>query len=102
MGDSLDQLAYILSCLEVREQQSYYQNHIPLAICNICSNFHGSNACPLLLDTTFCGETQFVGNFKDNTIKSKIPILRSSLFGHIHSFSKMIHWCLSHNLVWKK
>jgi hypothetical protein len=64
MGDSLDQLAYILSCLEAREQQSYYQNHIPLAICNICSNFHGSNACPLLLDTTFCGETQFVGNFQ--------------------------------------
>ncbi|KAK2420531.1 hypothetical protein QL285_031246 [Trifolium repens] len=64
MGDSLDQLAYILSCLEAREQQSYYQNHIPLVICNICSNFHGSNACPLLLDTTFCGETQFVGNFQ--------------------------------------
>ncbi|KAK2422885.1 hypothetical protein QL285_033380 [Trifolium repens] len=34
-------------------------------MCNICSSsFHISDACPILLDTVFCGETQFVGNFQ--------------------------------------
>ncbi|KAK2435138.1 hypothetical protein QL285_020214 [Trifolium repens] len=65
MGDSLDQMAYILSCLEARKQQSCYQNYIPTVMCNICSSsFHISDDCPILLDTIFCGETQFVGNFQ--------------------------------------
>ncbi|KAK2452123.1 hypothetical protein QL285_011117 [Trifolium repens] len=34
-------------------------------MCNICSSsFHISDACPILLDTAFCGENQFVGNFQ--------------------------------------
>ncbi|KAK2398038.1 hypothetical protein QL285_059546 [Trifolium repens] len=48
-----------------REQQSCYQNHIPLVICNICSsNFHCSDTCPILLDTNVCGETQIVGDLQ--------------------------------------
>src|SRR3954471_6529220 len=57
MGDSLDQLTYLINLMEAREHQSCYQNHIPLAICNIfSSNFHGNDACPILLDTNFYGE----------------------------------------------
>ena len=65
MGDSLYQLAYLINLMEAREQQSCYQNHIQLAICNICSsNFHGNDACPMLLDTNFCGEAQMVGDLQ--------------------------------------
>ncbi|KAK2443784.1 hypothetical protein QL285_014860 [Trifolium repens] len=65
MGNSWDELTYIINCLDARKQQSCYQNHIPTVMCNICSSsFHISDACPILLDTAFCGETQFVGNFQ--------------------------------------
>src|SRR3954469_1976154 len=51
--------------MEAREHQSCYQNHIPLAICNICSsNFHGNDACPMLLDNNFYGEAQMVGDLQ--------------------------------------
>src|SRR4051812_13386261 len=65
MGDSLDQLAYLINLMEARVHQSCYQNHIPLAICNICSsNFHGNDACPMLLDTNFYSEAQMVGDLQ--------------------------------------
>src|SRR3954466_1972501 len=65
MGDSLDQLAYLINLMEAREHQLCYQNHIPLAICNIfSSNFHGNDACPMLLDTNFYGEAQMVGDLQ--------------------------------------
>ncbi|KAK2429302.1 hypothetical protein QL285_027752 [Trifolium repens] len=63
MGDSLDQLAYLVNLMEAREQHACFQNHIPLAICNFCSsNFHGNDTCPMLLNTNFCGETQIAGD----------------------------------------
>jgi hypothetical protein len=63
IGDSLDQLAYLINLMEAREQQAGFQNHIQLANCNICSSsFHGNDACPMLLDTKFCGETQIAGD----------------------------------------
>jgi hypothetical protein len=49
MGDSMDSLAYLV-------------NLMAYGICNTCSKYHGDDACPMLLDTNFCGETQIAGD----------------------------------------
>jgi hypothetical protein len=63
--NSLDELPYLVNLMEAGGQQAWSQNHIPLGICKICSsNFHVSDACPILLDTNICGETQVVGDLQ--------------------------------------
>ncbi|KAK2416476.1 hypothetical protein QL285_038870 [Trifolium repens] len=61
-------------------------------MCNICSSsFHISDACPILLDTAFCGETQFVGNFQrqyyqeQNSYLAEQPIWSHPQFQQIDS-----------------
>jgi hypothetical protein len=64
--NSLDELAYLVNLMEAGGQQASSQNHIALGICKICSsNFHVSDACPILLDTNICGETQVVGDLQE-------------------------------------
>jgi hypothetical protein len=96
MGDFTRSVGLYINLMAAREQQACFQNHIPHAICNICicsSNFHDNDTCHmLLLDTNFCGDTQIVCDFKDNTIRNKIHILKNSLFDHINNFNKMNHW----------
>ncbi|CAJ2644472.1 unnamed protein product [Trifolium pratense] len=61
-------------------------------MCNICSSsFHISDACPILLDTSLCGETQFVGNFQgqyyqeQNSYLEEQPIWSHPQFQQIDS-----------------
>ncbi|KAK2449864.1 hypothetical protein QL285_009019 [Trifolium repens] len=63
-----------------------------MVMCNICSSsFHISDACPILLDTAFCGETQFVGNFQgqyyqeQNSYLAEQPIWSHPQFQQIDS-----------------
>ena len=51
MEDSLKSLAYLVDLMTS-------------GICNICSKYHGNDACPMLLDTNFCCETQIVGDLQ--------------------------------------
>jgi hypothetical protein len=83
MGNSWDELTYIINCLDARKQKSCYQNHIPTVMCNICSSsFHISDACPILLDTAFCGETQFVGNFQGHYYQEQNSYPEQSIWSH--------------------
>src|SRR4051812_21217291 len=65
MGDSLEQLAYLINLMESREHQSCYQNHIRLALAIfVLQIFHGNDSCPMLLDTNFYSEAQMVGDLQ--------------------------------------
>jgi len=43
---------------------AYVVNLMTYGIHNICSKYHGNDACHMLLDTNFCGETQIVGDLQ--------------------------------------